>query len=149
MITCSTAHVLNYLGGCAAEGGKRIGERFGDKQGYHMTPELRAVSACREITRAFVHGELDYPTFRAKMAVAMGPLDPLDWALKELDSDARREATMYVEWLGGEFGETEERIPRRADWKYGQCNEPYGWVDVLEYRKRLLEAFGQILNQNV
>ena len=114
-----------------------------------MNSELRAVLACREITRAFVRGGLDYPTFRAKMDAAMGPLDPLDWALKELNGDAGKEATMYVEWLGGEFGETEDRIPRRAEWKYGECNEPYGWVDVHEYRRRLGEAFREILDKDV
>ena len=40
-----------------------------------------------------------------------------------------------------EFGETEHLIPRRADWVYGESDEPYGWVDQEEYRRRLGSAF--------
>ena len=56
----------------------------------------------------------------------MQPLDPLDWALKELDAESGKEATMYSDWLGGEFGETEDRVPHKPERKYGESDEPYG-----------------------
>jgi hypothetical protein len=109
---------------------------------------LRAVKKCREILRAFVYGRLDYSAFHAEMATAMAHFDPLDWALRELDDVTGKEASMYVEWLGGEFGETEDRIPRRLEWKYGECNEPYGWINHDEYRCRLREVFAEFLDKD-
>jgi hypothetical protein len=97
--------------------------------------------------RDFIGGQADYPTFRKRMAVAMGPLDPLDWAIEGLPEKFQVEATMYSKWLGGEFGESEDRIPRRADWVYGGCTVPYGWVDVTAYRERLREAFADVLSE--
>jgi hypothetical protein len=112
-----------------------------------MNAETRAVHECREILGNFLRGALDYGEFRAKMASAMGPLDPLDWAMKNLDATTGREAEMVVELLGGPFGETDDRIPRRPEWKYGECDEPYGWVDQDEVRRRLREAFGAVLGK--
>jgi hypothetical protein len=109
-----------------------------------MSDARTAVSECRSIMRDFIAGQLDYATFRQRMARAMGPLDPLDWALESLPEDLQVEATMYSEWLGGEFGETKDRIPTRPDWRYGECQVPYGWVDVGAYRERLGEAFRDI-----
>jgi hypothetical protein len=103
-----------------------------------------AIIDCRSIMRDFIGGQIDYPTFRQRMSGAMRPLDPLDWAIEGLPKDLQVEATMYSEWLGGEFGETEERIPKQRDWVYGDCRVPYGWVDVDAYRERLREAFGDI-----
>jgi hypothetical protein len=103
-----------------------------------------AILDCRSIMRDFIRARIDYPTFRQRMASAMGPLDPLDWALEGLPEGLQVEATMYSDWLGGEFGETEDRIPKRADWVYGESRVPYGWVDVDAYRERLREAFGAI-----
>ena len=102
---------------------------------------IAALNACHSLVCQFVDSELDYAGFRAGMASVMGPLDPLDCALEVLDERRRREARFYSEWLGGEFGEHAERIPRRADWRYGESTEPYGWVDVEEYRRRLRTAF--------
>jgi hypothetical protein len=97
--------------------------------------------------RDFVGGQVDYPTFRQRIEAAMGPLDPLDWAIEGLPKEFQVEATMYAEWLGGEFGETEDRIPKRDDWVYGDCPESYGWVDVVAYRERLREAFADVLRE--
>ena len=102
---------------------------------------VKAIEGCRAVVREFVAAKLDYATFRERMALVMGPLDPLDWAMKTLTTTQQAEATFYVEWLGGEFGETEHQIPRRADWVYGESDEPYGWVDQEEYRRRLGTAF--------
>lgn len=113
-----------------------------------MNTPLQAVGECREILRKFINGAFDYGAFRDKMARAMGPLDPLDWALEELDAESAIEAKMYSEWLGGEFGETEDRIPRKPDWRYGESDEPYGWVDQDEYRIRLHSAFAGVLGMD-
>ena len=94
--------------------------------------------------RHFIGGQIDYPTFRQRMSAAMARLDPLDWALDGLPEELRAEATMYSDWLGGEFGESEDRIPKRSDWVYGESRVPYGWVDVDAYRARLGEAFASV-----
>lgn len=104
-----------------------------------------AVLRCREIVRSFVLGHIDYAAFRERMAQAMGPLDPLDRALRELTEEGAREAEAYVEWLGGEFGEHEDRIPRCAGWEYGVSDQKYGWVDQDAYRARLREALSDVL----
>ena len=104
-----------------------------------------AVLRCRELTRSFVIGDLDYAGFREEMARAMGPLDPLDWAVRELSAERAREAEAYVKSLGGQFGEEEERIPRRPEWVYGASDEPYGWVDQEAYRAQLREVFSDVL----
>jgi hypothetical protein len=106
-----------------------------------------AILDCRAIMRDFISGQADYPGFRQRMAAAMGPLDPLDWAIEGLPEELRVEATMYSEWLGGQFGETEDRIPKRPDWVYGHSTTPYGWVDVGAYRKRLREAFAGVFRE--
>jgi hypothetical protein len=113
-----------------------------------MTEETKAVYECRKILTSFVRGVLDYAAFRSKMASAMESLDPLDWALEKLNTAMGKEAKMYVEWLGGEFGETEDLIPRRPEWKYGESDEPYEWVDQDEYRRLLSEAFAAILEKD-
>jgi hypothetical protein len=110
-----------------------------------VNAELQAVRKCRNLVEQFVAEAIDYGTFVEQMASAMGPLDPLDWAIKKLDAESGKEATMYSEWLGGAFGETEDRIPRRPEWRYGECTAPYGWVDESEYRNRLREAFAGII----
>jgi len=97
--------------------------------------------------RDFVGGQIDYPTFRQRMEVAMASLDPLDWAIECLPEELQVEAKMYSESLGGEFGETEDRIPKRTDWVYGERPMPYGWVDVVEYRERLREAFADVIRE--
>jgi len=110
-----------------------------------MNEVLAAIQECRSIVRDFIAGHFDYGEFRKRMGPATGPFDPLDWALEGLTSDDQSEVRLYVEWLGGEFGETEHLIPRRADWVYGESDEPYGWVDQEEYRRRLEHAFKDIL----
>ena len=114
-----------------------------------MNDVLRAIENCRSILRQFIAADLDYAAFKERMANVMAPLDPLDWALEGLTRAHQLEATMYVEWLGGEFGETKDRIPRRSDWVYGDdSNEPYGWVDQDEYRRRLRAAFKGVLGSD-
>jgi hypothetical protein len=80
--------------------------------------------------RDFVAGQLDYPTFRQNMSMAMGPLDPLDWAIAGLPEDLKMEATMYSECLGGEFGETRDRFPARREIGHMPNAECYmaGWT---------------------
>ena len=112
-----------------------------------MTHEvLECLRACRSIVRDFVSKKIDYSEYCARMNVAMDPLDPLDWALQGLTEDQSKEAMLYVDWIGGEFGETRHLIPHRPDWVYGQCQEPYGWVDQEEYRRRLRMAFAAYLD---
>ena len=64
-----------------------------------MSDALKAIEACRTLVRLFIEAELDYGAFRGKMATAMAPLDPLDWAVDELSADQQEEATLYVKWL--------------------------------------------------
>jgi hypothetical protein len=112
-----------------------------------MSEVLAAIKQCRSIVRDFIAGHLDYGEFRKRMAAATGPFDPLSWALEGLTSDQEAEVVLYVDWLGGEFGETEHLIPRRADWVYGESEESYGWVDQNEYRRRLEQAFKSVLDR--
>ncbi len=109
-----------------------------------MNDVQKAVLRCRDLTRSYVHGEFDYSAYREQMARVMSPLDPLDWAIEQLSDSLADEAERYVFWLGGEFGESEDQIPRRAGWKYGESDETYGWVDQEAYRARLHEAFRDV-----
>ena len=82
------------------------------RQVYQVSNVLEAIDACRNLVRQFLAGSLDYGTFKARMASAMGPLDPLDSAVESLAPDQQKEAAFYVEWTGGEFGETDLTLPR-------------------------------------
>jgi hypothetical protein len=112
-----------------------------------MSDVLAAIPKCRAIVRDFIAGHLDYGEFRKRVVAATGSFDPLDWAVEGLTSDQESEVALYVDWLGGEFGEAEHLNPRRADWVYGESDEPYGWVDQEEYRRRLEHAFKDILDR--
>lgn len=111
-----------------------------------MNDVLGAIEKCCSFLRQFISADLDYAAFKEGMAKVIGPLDPLEGALDGLTRVQQMEATMYVEWQGGEFGETEHLIPRRSDWVYGDSNEPYGWVDLDKYRSRLQAAFKEVLD---
>lgn len=62
-----------------------------------------AIEKCCSFLRQFIFAALDYATFKEGMAKVMEPLDPLEGALDGLTKAQQMEATMYVEWLGGEL----------------------------------------------
>ena len=70
--------------------------------------------------------------------------DPLDGALEGLTDSQQKEIVFYFEWHGGDFGEYEDRIPRNPTWKYGESEEPYGWVDTERYFHLFSAAFEKL-----
>ena len=99
--------------------------------------------------RSFVAGDFDYSEFVDKMATAMGPFDTIDFTRSGLALSQETEVSFYVDWLGGKFGETEHLIPRRSEWEYGKSDQPYGWVDQDEYRRKLGAAFSNLLESDI
>jgi len=87
---------------------------------------------------------MDWLLFWQALPKNFAPFDPLDWSLDDLDDAQKEEILFYFQWHGGEFGEHEDRIPRKRDWKYGDSDEPYGWVDRDRYHKEFSEAFGEL-----
>jgi len=106
-----------------------------------LKEKLEALRTYREYAIRYVEMKIGWEEFWEKFAEIMGPFDPLDLALVDLDKDQRKEVLFYVKWHGGEFGESEDKIPKRSNWEYGKSIEPYSWIDTHTYYKEFSSAF--------
>jgi hypothetical protein len=98
-----------------------------------------AVTEMRKVSEAFLGGTVGLVAFFERMTLLLGRFDPLDETTADLPPAMQDEVVFYSRWTGGEFGETDNLIPKRRDWQYGVDLERYGWVDEVSYR----EAFGR------
>lgn len=112
---------------------------------YSLAERLQAIEDMRRLTGEFLAGRVDFAEFFPALSTIHGTkFDPIDWAVADLPPAAEEWVWFFSEWLGGEFGEFEDRIPRRPDWRYGIDLEPYGWVDVPRYRADLRRAIEEL-----
>ena len=89
--------------------------------------------------RAFADGAIDVVEFCDRTRIP----DPLEDSLEVLPPDLAEELSAYVDWMGGEFNESRDLIPRRDDWEYGVDQDLYGWIDVPKYRTDLRDALSK------
>jgi hypothetical protein len=102
----------------------------------------------RELAR-FLSGEQSGAEFIPRFGALFAPFDgPED---EDLDEEAAAEFQMFEYIHGGKFGESEDFIPLRTDWTYGDEIGPYGWLDDDAYRlaiRRELERRGISIDRN-
>lgn len=114
-----------------------------------MRPEnderIEDLQRARELAEGFVDGSIGFVPFYEGLTFILGAtFDGLDSQLQGLPDSVQREVRFYSDWTGGEWDETENLIPKRSDWKYGEDLEPYGWVDQGAYRRAFSDAFSQL-----
>lgn len=102
-----------------------------------MDERVEAIRAMRRLSEQFIAGELPFEQFHPALKQQFACFDPLEWYTRDLPADLRAEVVFFSDWLGGEFGETSDVIPRAAGWRYGQSTESYGWIDKEQYRRQL------------
>lgn len=108
---------------------------------YSLAERIDAIEEMRRLTGAFLAGRLEFVEFFPSISAILGTeFDPIDRAFADLPPAAAEWVWFFIEWTGGQFGESEHRITRRPDWRYGIDLEPYGWVDVPRYRESLRSA---------
>jgi len=103
-----------------------------------------ALDEYRQKVLLYIEEKIDWVEFWKSFAKIMAPFDPLSWSLNDLSRNQKKEVLFYYEWHGGEFGESEERIPKLKSWKYGESMELYGWVDKKAYFKNFKSAVNEL-----
>lgn len=101
---------------------------------------IESIRTIRICALKFIKGEIRFEEFYDKITFELGStFDPLDLATEDLANELQVEIKMYSKVTGGEFGETENLIPKNPNWEYGKSVENFAWVDKEEYRN-LVEA---------
>ena len=114
--------------------------------------QRRALEGLRRALAEFLRGEIDASIFIPRYRSLFASFDPPDLAAAGLSPAERHELDVYVELMGGWFGENDQAVPRRADWRYGVDVDPYSWVDQPAYRRviaRKLSEAGLSLDRSL
>ncbi len=87
-----------------------------------MSPEsddrLEDVRRARKLAEDFVAGNTGFlPFYEGRRFILGATFDGLDSQLQGLPKAVQREVRFYSRWTGGEWGETEDMIPKRSEWK--------------------------------
>jgi len=105
-----------------------------------VTAQRTALREIRVLLGRFTRGEVEAAEFIPKYRSMFAPFDPPDLVTSDLTDAERTELALYIQFMGGWFGEDDALIPRRADWQYGKDTEPYSWIDEPEYRSWIKRA---------
>lgn len=103
----------------------------------------RALGRIRRLLRRFVDGEIAVSAFLPNYRRLFGDFDPPDVCSEDMSAEERNQLYVFIELMGGWFGEHDHAISLRADWKYGDETEPYGWIDEDAYRRTIAERLAQ------
>jgi len=108
-----------------------------------MDSRLKAIRELRNLSKGFANGELSFEKFRPALGWhsfddedEQGKWDP-QASVEDLPVELRAEYLFYVKWRVAEA----HGSFKASDWKYGECQEPYGWIDKEAYRKAFSEEF--------
>jgi len=99
-----------------------------------------ALGEMRGLLERFIRCEIEPRDFIPAYRQLFAPFDPPDLSTGGLSAEEKTELKLFVLLMGGWFGEYEEEIPKRQDWKYGSDLEPYSWIDGPAYRQWVLKA---------
>jgi hypothetical protein len=102
-----------------------------------------ALVEIRGLLADFVEGRIEVPEFVPRYRSLFGQFDPPDLNARGLSDIERSELQVFIQIMGGWFGEEDGLIPRRPDWVYGTDTEPYSWIDGPGYRRWILERLGR------
>lgn len=108
-----------------------------------MDSRLKAIRKLRILSTGFANGEVSFEIFLPALSWHSfddedeeGRYDPRA-SVKDLPPELRAEYLFYVKWrvaaANGSF--------KASDWKYGDGQEPYGWIDKEAYRKMFSQEF--------
>lgn len=97
-----------------------------------LEERLEGLSAMKRELARFLSGEQSGAEFIPRFSALLAPFDGSDD--EGLDGQAAAEYWAFEYIAGGTFGESQDFIPLRADWKYGDEVGPYGWLDDDAYR---------------
>jgi hypothetical protein len=109
-----------------------------------LVMQRQALKAIHDLLGQFVRGEIEPADFVPAYGALFAPFDPPDLTLAGLCDAERAELELFIQLMGGWFGEEDALIPKRSDWEYGKDTEPFGWIDGPAYRKWILEATQRI-----
>jgi hypothetical protein len=103
-----------------------------------MDERRKSILTLRRITSEFLKGDLDFIKYYDVLSFELGStFDPFDWTTEDLESELVEELELYLKFSGGEFGEHDDFIPKNKDWKYGESDVKYAWIDSTEYKELL------------
>src|SRR4051812_14385545 len=88
-----------------------------------------ALHKIEDLLREFLQGSIDVAEFVPRYQALFAPFDPPDLSMAELSEEEQSELKVFIRLMGGWFGEENDVIPKRAEWKYGTDTEPFSWID--------------------
>jgi hypothetical protein len=103
-----------------------------------VTAQRQSLQEIRTLLGKFVRAEIESTYFIPKYKTLFAPFDPPDLVTQDLSKSELIELDLYIEIMGGWFGEKDDLIPKISDWKYGENTLPYSWIDTSSYRKWIL-----------
>ena len=94
----------------------------------------------RTRSQRFARGEMAFEEFRPALGWFTfddeGRWEPR-LAVKDLPDELQVEYLFYVKWLLA----TNEDLFKSSLWKYGESQEPYGWIDKNKYQRLFADEF--------
>ena len=112
-----------------------------------MKEERTALQLIRRLSQEFIEGQIPFDEFWSKLRNQLGgTFDPLDQAIADLSPEEKDEVLFYFSLDGGESEETEPRLPRDPNWRYGHSATRYGWVDKEKFRQTYAVEFKKRVN---
>ena len=94
-----------------------------------MEDRLESLRKMKALSAKYVAGEVPFVEFFPALSKLLGAFDPLESQLNGLPDVSQAEARFFSKWVGGEFGEVADLIPKNPDWRYGVDADLYSWVD--------------------
>jgi hypothetical protein len=106
-------------------------------------PRREALRQLRGTLREFLAERISVADFVPRYGELFAAFDPPDLSVEGLSEGERSELNVYIRLMGGWFGENENVIPKRSEWKYGEDTRPFSWIDEAAYREVIREALRQ------
>ncbi len=93
----------------------------------------------------YLNNKLDFVEFYDFLKSELGSeFDPFEESINDLSVELKNEINFYSQYTGGEFGETEYIIPKNSDYKYGENNVKYDWIDKAKFKNEFKEKFEEL-----
>lgn len=102
-----------------------------------------ALHKIKDVLREFLQGHIGVADFVPRYRALFAPFDPPDLSTDDLSEAEQSELKVFIRLMGGWFGEENDIIPKRAEWKYGEDTEPFSWIDGPAYRTVIQEALAR------
>jgi hypothetical protein len=106
--------------------------------------DLETLRHLRDLSNAFINKSVCFETFYAAFCAEAHKFFEL--VIDELPDDLQAEVVFYLRWEG--FGPYEGHVPVRTDWRYGESNEEYGWIDKTRFSEQFASEYRKVAHSS-